>query len=41
MMPSLVSLDLETTGFDSKKDAIIEIGAVKLMDPGLKQNFKH
>jgi DNA polymerase-3 subunit epsilon/ATP-dependent DNA helicase DinG len=28
-MPSLVSLDLETTGLDPKKDAIIEIGAVR------------
>ncbi|MHB8133284.1 MAG: helicase C-terminal domain-containing protein [Anaerolineaceae bacterium] len=28
-MPSLVALDLETTGLDSKKDAIIEIGAVR------------
>ena len=28
-MPSLVALDLETTGLDPKKDAIIEIGAVR------------
>ena len=28
-MPSIVALDLETTGLDSTRDAIIEIGAVK------------
>ncbi len=28
-MPSLVALDLETTGLDPRKDAIIEIGAVR------------
>jgi ATP-dependent DNA helicase DinG len=28
-MPSLVTIDLETTGLDSQKDAIIEIGAVR------------
>ncbi|MCW5875884.1 MAG: DEAD/DEAH box helicase family protein [Anaerolineales bacterium] len=28
-MPSIVSLDIETTGLDPEKDAIIEIGAVR------------
>lgn len=28
-MPSIVALDIETTGIDSQKDAIIEIGAVR------------
>lgn len=28
-MPSLIALDLETTGLDPRKDAIIEIGAVR------------
>jgi ATP-dependent DNA helicase DinG len=28
-MPSLVSIDIETTGLDSQKDEIIEIGAVR------------
>lgn len=31
-MPSLVALDLETTGLDHKKDLIIEIGAVRFND---------
>ena len=40
MMPSLVSLDLETTGFDSKKDAIIEIGAVKFNGSRVEAEFQ-
>ncbi len=28
-MPSMVAIDIETTGLDSQSDAIIEIGAVK------------
>lgn len=40
MMPSLVSLDLETTGFDSKKDAIIEIGAVKFNGSRIESEFQ-
>jgi DNA polymerase-3 subunit epsilon/ATP-dependent DNA helicase DinG len=28
-MPSIVALDIETTGLDSRRDAIIEIGAVR------------
>lgn len=39
-MPSLVSLDLETTGFDSKKDAIIEIGAVKFNGSRIEAEFQ-
>lgn len=32
MMNTYVALDLETTGLDPKKDRIIEIGAVKVVD---------
>lgn len=32
MRVELVSLDLETTGLDSRRDAIIEIGAVRMFD---------
>ena len=32
MLVDLVALDLETTGLDPRKDAIIEIGAVRLRD---------
>ena len=31
-MDSIVALDIETTGLDSRKDAIIEIGAVRFKD---------
>ncbi|NPV58005.1 MAG: DEAD/DEAH box helicase, partial [Anaerolineae bacterium] len=31
-MPSLVSIDIETTGLDANRDAIIEIGAVRFSD---------
>ncbi len=39
-MPALVSLDLETTGFDSKNDAIIEIGAVKFNGSRIEEEFQ-
>lgn len=36
---SYVALDLETTGLDAKKDRIIEIGAVKVIDGQIKEEF--
>jgi DNA polymerase III epsilon subunit-like protein len=33
-MESLIALDIETTGLDPVKDAVIEIGAVLLMNAG-------
>ena len=38
-MPSLVALDLETTGLDSRKDAIIEIGAVRFSASRIEAEF--
>jgi len=38
-MDSIVSIDLETTGLDSKKDAIIEIGAVKFNNQRVEQEW--
>ena len=38
-MPSIVSLDIETTGLDSDKDAIIEIGAVKFNERRVEDEF--
>ena len=38
-MPSLVSLDIETTGLDPNSDAIIEIGAVKFNGKRIEAEF--
>ena len=38
-MPSLIALDLETTGLDSRKDAIIEIGAVRFNTSRIEEEF--
>ncbi|MBL7199977.1 MAG: 3'-5' exoribonuclease [Anaerolineae bacterium] len=39
MSPTYVALDLETTGLDSSRDAIIEIGVVKFDDRGETGTF--
>ena len=39
-MPSIVALDLETTGLDSKTDAIIEIGAIRFNDRRVEEEFQ-
>lgn len=38
-MESIVAIDLETTGLDPKKDAIIEIGAVKFNHQRIEQEW--
>lgn len=38
-MPSLVAIDLETTGLDSRNDAIIEIGAVRFSASRVEEEF--
>jgi ATP-dependent DNA helicase DinG len=38
-MPSIVALDIETTGLDSEKDAIIEIGVVKFNERRVEDEF--
>jgi DNA polymerase-3 subunit epsilon/ATP-dependent DNA helicase DinG len=38
-MSSIVSIDIETTGLDSNKDVIIEIGAVKFKDHRVEDEF--
>ena len=37
---TLVALDIETTGLDSKTDRIIEIGAVRFSDKGVEAEFE-
>lgn len=39
MVDSYVSIDLETTGLNPKRDKIIEIGAVKVIDGVKKESF--
>jgi ATP-dependent DNA helicase DinG len=39
MMDSLIALDIETTGLDSQKDAVIEIGAVRFNDHRVEGEF--
>ena len=38
-MRSLVTLDIETTGLDSRKDAIIEVGAVRFNASRIEAEF--
>jgi ATP-dependent DNA helicase DinG len=38
-MTSIISLDLETTGLDPKADAIIEIGAIRLVGNRIEDEF--
>lgn len=39
LMPSIVALDLETTGLDPNTDAIIEIGAVRFNENRIEDEF--
>ncbi len=38
-MPSLVAFDLETTGLDPRRDAIIEIGAIRFNEKRVEDEF--
>jgi len=38
-MPSIVALDIETTGLDSKSDGIIEIGAIRFNSRRVEDEF--
>ena len=38
-MPSIVSIDIETTGLDSQTDSIIEIGAVRFNDRRIEKEW--
>ena len=37
---TLVALDIETTGLDSKTDRIIEIGAIRFTDKGVESEYE-
>lgn len=39
-MPSIIALDIETTGLDSRRDAIIEIGAVRFNEEGIQDEWQ-
>ena len=39
MTDTYVAIDLETTGLDPKKEKIIEIGAVKVVDGQVAEEF--
>lgn len=39
-MPSIVALDVETTGLDPRRDAIIEIGAVRFNEDGIQKEWR-
>ena len=38
-MPSIVALDIETTGLDPRSDSIIEIGAIRFNDRRVEEEF--
>ncbi len=38
-LPTIVAIDVETTGLDSNKDAIIEIGAVRFRGPVVEEEW--
>ena len=38
-MTSIVAIDIETTGFDNNRDAIIEIGAVRFNGKRVEDEF--
>ncbi|MGL6219913.1 MAG: 3'-5' exonuclease [Lacrimispora sphenoides] len=40
MVSSYIAVDLETTGLDPKQDKIIEIGAVKVIEGQVKENYE-
>lgn len=40
MMSSYVAVDLETTGLDPKRDKIIEIGALRVVDGEIKERYE-
>ncbi len=40
MISSYVAVDLETTGLDPKRDKIIEIGAVRVIDGQIRENYE-
>ena len=39
-MTSIVAIDIETTGLDPRRDAIIEIGAVRFNDDGIQDEWR-
>jgi DNA polymerase-3 subunit epsilon/ATP-dependent DNA helicase DinG len=39
-MPSIVAIDIETTGLDPRRDAIIEIGAVRFNEEGIQNEWR-
>ena len=39
-MPSIVALDLETTGLDPRTDSIIEIGAIRFNNRRIEEEFE-
>ena len=38
-MPPIVALDIETTGLDPKKDAILEIGALRFNGTRIEEEW--
>ncbi len=39
-MQSIVAIDVETTGLDPRRDAIIEIGAVRFNEEGIQDEWR-